>query len=137
MRRLAGFAAAVAVTVVALTGCSQVAQLKPVAGDSVATLRAVTIDTVLETGAQFKTAPVCQAQGEQLSCQGLTTDSRVVSSSGQSLTKPDIPSQYADQVPGWATDTDSFVVAKVTLGQDVIYEGVALTTLDEIGSTDQ
>ena len=137
MKRLAGFAAAVAMAAVALTGCSQVAQLQPVAGDSLSTVRTLTIDTVLESGAQFKTAPVCTVEGEDITCQGLTSDSQVVLSTGQSLAKSEIPSQFADQVPGWATDSDTFVVAKVTVGQDVLYDGVALEALDEFGSTGQ
>jgi hypothetical protein len=137
MKRLVGYAAALTVAAMALTGCSQVAQLQPVAGDSLSTVRSVTIDTVLESGKQFKTVPVCTAEGEDITCQGLTTDSQVVASTGQSLAKSDIPSEFADQVPGWATDSDTFVVAKVTVGQDVLYDGVALEALDEFGSTSQ
>lgn len=137
MRRVAGWVGAIAVAGAALSGCSQVAQLQPVAGDSISTLRSVTIDSVLDSGAQFKTAPVCTDSGTELTCQGLTSDSRVVLGTGQQLTTPEIPSEFADQVPGWATDSDSFVVAKVTLGQDVIFNGVALAALDDAGRTEQ
>lgn len=135
MRRLRAAVAAAAIAAVALTGCSQVAQLKPVAGDALSTLRSVTIDTVQASGASFKTAPVCTVDGENLSCQGLTTDGQAVTSAGQQLTKAEIPSDLQDQVPGWATDTDSFVVAEVKLGSNVLYNGVALEALDEAGRT--
>lgn len=137
MKRLTTFAAATAVAALALTGCSQIATLQPVAGDSTSTVRTLTIDTVLQSGAQFKTVPVCTSEGEEITCQGLTTDGQAVLSTGQSMAKSDIPSQYADQVPGWATDSDTFVVAKVTVGQNVLYDGVALEALDEFGSTSQ
>ena len=87
MRRLTGYAAATAVAALALSGCSQIATLQPVAGDSTSTVRSVTIDTVLQSGAQFKTAPVCSSEGEEITCQGLTTDSQAVLSTGQSMAK--------------------------------------------------
>ncbi len=130
-------AAAACAAAVTITGCSQVAQLRPVAGDALITLRTVTIDTVLDSGGTFKTVPACSADGENLSCEGLTSDGQAVLSEGQKLTKVEIPSEFADQVPGWAKDTDSFVVAKVTVGQDVLYNGVAIELLDETGRTDQ
>jgi hypothetical protein len=137
MRRLQTAVAAACIAAVAVTGCSQVAQLRPVAGDALITLRTVTIDTVLDSGGSFKTVPVCSADGQQLSCQGLTSEGQAVLSEGQKLTKVDIPSEFADQVPGWAKDSDSFVVAKVTVGQDVLYHGVAIELLDQTGRTDQ
>ncbi len=137
MRRFATFVAAASVAAVAVTGCSQVAQLRPVAGDALISLRTVTIDTVLESGADFKTAPVCTADGEDLSCEGLTTDGTAVLSKGQKQATTDIPSEFANQIPGWATATDTFVVAEVTVGSDVIYKGLAIEVLDENGRTQQ
>ncbi|MCB0916280.1 MAG: hypothetical protein H6525_01115 [Actinobacteria bacterium] len=137
MRRITTAVAAAAVAAVAVTGCSQVAQLRPVAGDSLASLRTTTIDTVLAAGDTFKSAPVCTADGTDLSCEGLTTDGVAVLSKGQMTATTEIPSEFADQVPGWAKDTDTFLVAEVTVGSDVLFKGLAIEVLDENGRTQQ
>lgn len=134
-RHTRGLAAAVAIASVSVAGCSQVAQLRPVAGDSVIAVRTATIDAVLASGASFRSAPLCTFEGTDYTCEGITADGQAVLGSGAEVDRDEVPAEFAEAVPEWATPADSFVVLTVTIGDSVVFEGLTEAVLDDNSRT--
>lgn len=130
MRRITiGLAAAA--SVVALAGCSQVAQLKPVAGDAVIFVRTATIDAATDAGITFRSAPVCTYSGNNYNCEGVATDGRSVTSAATSMTIAELPADLKPTpAPGDQTsDSDKAVVIEVKAGDQSLYKGLVKSLL--------
>lgn len=135
MRKLALVAAAGA-AVVALAGCSQIATLKPVAGDSISSVRTATIDVALANGIAFQSAPVCPIpDGTHFTCEGKATDGRAVTSEADQVTVAEVPEQYKSQIPPDAAETDPQIVIKINAGGATLYEGLVITVMDQNART--
>jgi hypothetical protein len=136
MRRLTIVAAA-GLAVAGLAGCSQVAQLQPVAGDAEITVRAATIDVALSQGLTFKSAPTCEYSGTHFTCQGLATDGRAVIGEADQYTTPEVPQQFQADLPKDAAAADKFIVIKVTAGDATLYQGLTGTIMEQNARTAQ
>lgn len=137
MNRFWQRAAIAAVAVTALTGCSQAAQFTPVAGDAVTSVRIATVDVALDQGLTFSAAPVCTYEGTEYDCKGTLSDSREITSMATQVNKADVPLELVGQVPGDATDGDTFIVLDVAVDGSPIYRGLANAVLDENGRVAQ
>lgn len=129
--------AAAALAAVSFAGCSQIAQLKPVAGDAVISVRTATIDTALQKGITFKVAPVCTYQGTEYDCAGTAADGQPVTSVATSYDKPQVPAEYASQVPADAKDSDTFIVMEVKVGSQTIFKGLSSEVLSQNARANQ
>lgn len=69
---------AVAVAGVVLAGCSQIAALKPVSGDSESTVRNAVINVLVDQKVAILVAPVCVAAGSDFTCTGSTVDGKPI-----------------------------------------------------------
>lgn len=71
----------------ALVGCSQVDALAPVGGDQLAIVRFAANDLLVEQKVEILSAPVCEATGDSVKCQGATVGGEAinVTSEGDSL----------------------------------------------------
>ena len=56
----------------ALVGCTQIASLTPVAGDTIAGVGFATKDVLLDQGVQMKVVPVCEGTKPEFTCTGST-----------------------------------------------------------------
>lgn len=77
--RGAALASLAAVTVLALSACSQVSALAPVGGDRQASVRFAAIDVLVEGQIAVLVAPTCTASGAAVSCTGSTVDGATIS----------------------------------------------------------
>lgn len=123
--------AAAGLAALSIAGCSQIAQLKPVAGDAVISVRTATIDAALQNGVQFKVAPVCTYKGTEYDCEGKATDGRTVISVATAYDKPQVPAEYASLVPADAKDSDTFIVMEVKAGDQTIFKGLTSEVLSK------
>lgn len=110
MKRAALAASVLAVGMLALAGCSQVEALAPVGGNHMTEIRYAAIDILLAKNIEVLVAPVCEQDGEAVSCTGETAD-------GQAITVTS---------PSDATDT-----VTVTVGDETIYSGKYWDILDD------
>ncbi len=74
MIRRTALAIAVIATVAALTGCSQVAALTPVGGDSITSVRNAVYDVLVDQEVAILVAPQCEIVDSGFSCTGTTVD---------------------------------------------------------------
>ena len=65
--------------VAALAGCSQTAQLQPVAGDAVTAVNNAVSDVVAQAGVQVMTWPTCAFANKIYTCTGTTTTGQKIS----------------------------------------------------------
>lgn len=64
----------VAALVLPLAGCSQVAALAPVGGDTVTTVRIAANDVLLDHGVRILRAPVCTTETDRYLCTGTAVE---------------------------------------------------------------
>lgn len=105
-------AAAVAVTVVGLAGCSEISALAPVGGNALAEVRFGAIDALRARQIDVLAAPVCTVEPgtTAVTCEGTTTAG-------------------ADIVARSSTADDATIVVEV--GGETIYDGALRDLLDE------
>ncbi len=129
-------AAVAAIGALALTGCSQIAQLKPVAGDAVTAVRIATIDVVENAGISVRTTPVCTFTDTDTTCKGVTADGKPILSEATKVAKTAIPPDYQS---GTLDDTapDDVIIMTVKVGDVELYRGLATTVLDKNGRSAQ
>lgn len=82
--RVAGLMLALAL----LAGCSQVAQLQPVAGAEIAAVRAATNQVLVNRGVELMVAPVCREEQDKYRCEGSTVQGEAISAIAEVLTEP-------------------------------------------------
>lgn len=134
MRKLALMAAA-GLAVSALSGCSQINTLKPVAGDSISSVRTATVDVALANGVNFASAPVCTSADTHFSCVGLATDGRSVTGEADQVTVAEVPAQFKNQIPPDAAESDPLIVIKVVAGPATLYEGLVSSVMAQNART--
>ncbi len=110
MRRLALAASVLTAGLLTLGGCSQVAALAPVGGNHLSEVRYAAIDILLAKNIEVLVAPVCESEGDAVTCTGETAD-------GQAITVDS---------PAAATDT-----VTVTVGDETVFEGEYWDILDD------
>ena len=110
MKRRLITASVLAASMVAVAGCSQVEALAPVGGNHMTEIRYAAIDVLLAKNIDVLVAPVCEQDGEAVSCTGETAD-------GQTITV---------ESPADATDT-----VVVTVADETVYSGKYWDILDD------
>lgn len=111
MRFLGAFAAIGAAA--ALAGCSQIAELQPVAGDKITSVQIATSDVLTSNNISMRVWPTCDIAGETYTCTGTTASGQTVTSS--------------------ATGTPLAIVVK--LGNRTLYQGPLQDVIDSAGRT--
>lgn len=76
-RGRAGRRALVAALLLPLAGCSQVAALAPVGGDTVTTVRIAANDVLLDRGVRILRAPVCTTETDRYQCTGTAVEGEI------------------------------------------------------------
>jgi hypothetical protein len=101
--------AVIALTLLTLTGCSQVAALAPVGGDGITMVRFAANDILVQQKVDVLVAPACTQAGTDITCTGTTI-------TGEPITVA-------------STDTDNAELT-VTVGGRTIYTGSVQDVLD-------
>jgi hypothetical protein len=125
MRTLRALALGVGVAV--LGGCSQVAQLQPVAGDQITAIRIATIDVLTESDVSVLVAPNCTDDGNTYKCQGTTMSGAPITSVAV------VESEYGATTDAYGTPEQAKVSLKVKVGSKQIYSGTVQEVLDRAG----
>lgn len=99
---------------VALTGCTQVAQFRPVAGDAITSVSIATNDVLLEEGVEILIVPTCEFTDPTYTCTGSTVDGRPIVST--------------------ATGDDDLTLS-VTVGDDEVFTGDVTDVITEAGQS--
>lgn len=110
-------AAAAALALVSATGCSQVAQLQPVAGAQISAVRTATNNVLVEQGVSIQVAPVCEFIDPLFECRGSTTEGAEIRSEAEIL------SEYGETTDEWGAYVPADVSLVVTVGADTVYDG--------------
>lgn len=118
---------AVAVFGLVLTGCSQAAQLQPVAGGQISAVRTATNDILIDQEIDIQVAPVCEFSDPKFSCVGSTTDGKKITSEAQVL------ADFGATKTEYGAYTPADVSLVVTVGQDEIFNGKVEQVLVENG----
>jgi hypothetical protein len=118
----------------AVTGCSQVAQLQPVAGDGVTSVRIATNDVLLNANVPVKMFPVCTYEGTNYTCNGSTEAGLPIVSEAKTYAAADLPSQYrTPDVKANDSEVQQFIVMQVKVGPKVLYDGPTTVVLRKNG----
>jgi len=112
---------------VALTGCSQAAQLQPVAGGQISAVRTATNDILVDQDVDIKVAPVCEFEDPKFLCVGSTTDGKKITSEAEVL------AEFGATKTEYGAYTPADVSLVVTVGQDQIFNGKVEKILVENG----
>ena len=121
-------------TLAALTGCSQVAQLQPVAGDGVTSVRIATNAVLLNANVPVRMFPVCTYEGTNYSCKGVTEQGATIVSEAKTYAAADLPSQYRTaDVKANDGDVQNFIVLQVKVGPKTLYDGPTTVVLRKNG----
>lgn len=111
----------------ATTGCSQVAQLRGVAGGQVSAVRTATNNVLVEKNVLIGVAPVCIYADPLYTCAGTTADGQEITSSAEVLAEEGATrDQYGALEP-------ADVSLLVQVGGTTIYEGKVQSVLDTAG----
>lgn len=97
-----------------LSGCSQFAQLQPVAGDAITAVNNATSDVVFAQGISVMEWPKCEFENKVYVCTGTTVD-------GQ-------------EIKGVAPDAEALSLT-VTVGGKTLYQGPVIDVINEAGRT--
>lgn len=117
-----------------LVGCSQVAELQPVAGDGVTSVRIATTDVLTSQKVPIQQVPVCTYQDSTYSCQGTTASGEKITSTGKSVAASDAIKKYPDlQAVQQNTLIKEFVIIEVKVGSRVLYAGPSAFVLNKAG----
>lgn len=127
-----------AVTAAAATmvigGCSQVAQLQPVAGDGVTSVRIATNDVLTAQKVPIQQVPICTYQGTNYSCAGTTTSGQKITSTAKTVSATEAVAQYPELAAELEnTETKEFIIMEVKVGPRVLYTGPTATVLNKAG----
>jgi len=112
---------------VALTGCSQAAQLQPVAGGQISAVRTATNDILVDQDVDIQVAPVCEFEDPKFLCVGSTTDGKKITSEAEVL------AEFGATKTEYGAYTPADVSLVVTVGQDEIFNGKVEKVLVENG----
>lgn len=115
--RLPGAAAAALLLLLGATGCSQVAQLQPVAGAQISAVRTATLDVLVAGNVPIEVAPVCGFVDPRFICEGSTSDGSPIRSEAEVL------APYGETTDEWGAYVPADVSLVVTVGADTLYHG--------------
>ena len=115
--RLTGAPAVAALLLLGATGCSQVAQLQPVAGAQISAVRTATIDVLVDSKVPIEVAPVCEFVDPTFICQGSTSDGF------PSRSEAEVLAPYGETTDEWGAYVPADVSLIVTVGADTVYDG--------------
>lgn len=110
-RKVAG-AALLAVAAGATSGCSQLAVLKPVAGDAVTSVNNATSDVLANEGVDVMTWPVCTFTDTSYTCTGATVD-------GQPIVG--------------TANNDEAMILTVKVGDRTVFQGPVKSVIEKAG----
>jgi hypothetical protein len=102
---------------VATVGCSQVAQLRGVAGGQVSAVRAATNDVLVREEVAIDVAPVCEFAEPLYVCRGTTADDKEITSEATVL------ADYGQTTDEWGAYMPADVSLVVRVGGDEIFNG--------------
>jgi hypothetical protein len=108
-----------------LAGCSQIAQLQPVAGAEVTAVRIATNDVLVEKNVPIAVAPVCGLEGELYVCKGTARGGLEIRSEAKSL------EAFGATTTEYGAYSPAVVSLKVTVGPREIFNGQVETVLAE------
>jgi len=127
-RAARGGAAALAVgLVVATTGCSQVAQLRGVAGDQVTAVRTATNDVLVEQGVDIGIAPVCAADDPVYTCTGSTSDGQPITAEAR------VVAEFGATTDQYGADRPADVSLVVRVGGSEVFSGTVADVIARSG----
>ncbi len=108
-----------------LAGCTQIAQLQPVAGAEITAVRIATNDVLVDQNVPIDVAPVCELEGETYVCLGTTrvgaqirSEARVLEAFGATKTQ-------------YGADSPAVISLKVNVGPKEIFNGQVESQLAE------
>ncbi len=116
MRRVLHLAA-LALVVAGAGGCSQAAQLQPVAGGQVSAVRTATNDVLVTRQVDVGVAPVCEFADPYYECSGTTADGEAIESTAEVL------AAYGETTDQWGAYVPADVSLVVTVAGAEIYSG--------------
>jgi hypothetical protein len=108
-----------------LAGCSQIAQLQPVAGAEVTAVRIATNDVLVEKNVPIAVAPTCGLEGELYVCKGTARNGQEIRSEAKSL------EAFGATKTEYGAYSPAVVSLKVTVGAREIFNGQVETVLAE------
>ena len=111
------YAALALVAAASLAGCTQIAQLQPVAGGQVTAVRIATNDVLVQKGVPIGVAPVCTVEGDTYVCKGTTRRGRDIRSEAVVI------EPFGASKTEYGADTPADVSLKVTVGSKEIFNG--------------
>lgn len=126
MRRRTTAAAALALALTT-AGCTQVAQLRGVAGADLSAVRTATNDVLVKEGVSIRVAPVCDFDGSAYTCEGTTTDGTAITSTAV------VRSEYGASTDAYGADAPADVSLVVTVGGTPLYTGTVQDVLQRAG----
>ena len=100
-----------------VAGCSQVAQLQPVAGGQISAVRTATNDVLVEQGVAIMVAPVCEFADPLFRCLGTTMDGADI------LAEAEVLAAYGETTDEWGAYVPAEVSLVVSVGTETIYTG--------------
>jgi hypothetical protein len=93
----ASHALVLAAAVLTLTGCSQVAALAPVGGDRLSIIRFAANDVLEEQGVELLVAPVCTADGRDVTCRGSSLQGAAITVTSSTDDQAEMTVQVGDR----------------------------------------
>lgn len=116
-----------ALAVLALGGCTQVAQLQPVAGGQISAVRTATNDVLVDQKVDIQVAPVCEFEDPLFVCVGSTADGEQIRSEAEVL------ADFGDTETEYGAYTPADVSLVITVGAEQIFDGKVEDVLVENG----
>lgn len=102
---------------VGVAGCTQVAQLQPVAGGQISAVRTATNDVLVEQGVPIMVAPVCEFADPLFRCLGITMDGADI------VAEAEVRAPYGETTDEWGAYVPADVSLVVSVGTETIYTG--------------
>lgn len=121
---------AVVLTAAALGGCSQAAQLQPVAGGQISAVRTATNDILVEKGVEVEVAPVCVFEDPLFICRGNTIEGE------QIVSEAKVISEFGATKTEYGAYTPADVSLVIKVGTGEIYNGKVENVLVSNGQVD-
>jgi hypothetical protein len=129
VRRPKPLTAAIALGAVVLSsaGCTQVAQLRGVAGADISAVRTATNDVLVQKEVAIRVAPVCEFDGSTYTCEGTTADGAAITSTAV------VRSEYGATTDEYGAYVPADVSLVVTVGGAPLYTGTVSDVLQRAG----
>ena len=115
----------VALALIPLVGCTQVAQLTQVAGAEVSAVRMATNDVLVDQKVPIVVAPVCSTEGDMYVCKGTARGDREIRSEAT------VEAAMGATKTEYGADTPAVISLKVTVGGNEIFKGQVQDVLAE------